>query len=1247
MEFSGSSASISSLNSLSSNLEVSKKQNQQILVWNCNGFYNKHEQIKLICKKYNPNILCFQEIRINPGSSLKLRGYSSVFKANSSRQGGVGILIKEGLIYEEILLDSELQAVAIKVEMGKTISIVNVYSSNSSELSLSDLEDLKSQIPRPCIISGDFNAHNPIWDPMHIRDSRGIVVEKFIENHNMILLNTGKYTRMPTVVGHRPSIIDLTFCDAEIGHLISWDTADDTYCSDHFPIILDISLKYDVSVTKKRFNIDKADWGEFRANANLSPFLEEVSNSENFKKIISEINDAAIKTTPICGGKNFKPGVPWWNSEIEIAVKERKKALKKFYRHINKENLIDYKKKNARSIYLIKKSKKESWEQYISKLTPSASSKEIWTKIRRIEGRTRSSQITSLITGDVTLLDSITIANTIGEHFFKSSSNASYSLEFQSKKQVVEQQFNLNPVNNFPELDSDFTLAELQFVMNKVKGKSPGPNGLSYAFFNCLSLVNKEILLHAYNRVWDSGDVPVDWKSSLIIPVAKILRPISANDFRPITLINCDSKLFEKMVNCRLIWALENNNLIGSEQAGFRKGHSTVNNLIILENHLSAALKNRLHSQVVFFDLTKAYDRVWKMIILNQLFEWGIGGKMLNFVYSFLNDRSFKVVNGIQKSHSFKLENGVPQGSSLSVTLFLVAMEAMASVLRKIVGLKFLLYADDLALFASGKVASDVNKVIQKGIDKLFEYAKDNGVTFSPTKTKTLHCCRRHICFTSPLKLGDDVIEEVESHRFLGLLFDKGLTWKNHINDLKFKCMKRLNIIKILGSHNWGAHRVTLLSTIKSIIISKLMYGSQIYGSAGKTYLRKLEPILNQAVRVATRAFVTSPIESLLGEAGFKTIEEHRELLTITTFLKIKENPKSLIYYEFYQNSSFLKNCNPKSFNSRAFDLVCKYDLEHTSLILKSNKLIAPWLFETFHINTDILLKSKKDTSSNEIQQLFLEFVRSHEGYHFIYTDGSKSLDDGCGYSVVSDDISRFKTNDLCSIFSIEAKAILTAVEYAQIAPYSNFMIATDSKSSLHAVKNRSNDEPIINNIRNGILNNTSKNIQLVWVPGHSGVSGNETADFHANLACSEWVNKDDSVSFKDIKTEAKRRWNDNVLARWRSSERNIFSILNFEFPANDANINQLTVKEAAVIARLRIGHTYITHNHRINRTPEPECECGEVLTVLHLLVECELTRTLRSDFNLKGSLDDILGPNADLYHVIKFLHEIDIFNLI
>ena len=100
-------------------------------------------------------------------------------------------------------------------------------------------------------------------------------------------------------------------------------------------------------------------------------------------------------------------------------------------------------------------------------------------------------------------------------------------------------------------------------------------------------------------------------------------------------------------------------------------GKSTVDHLVRQESFIRDAFLNKQEVVSVFFDLEKAYDKTWKHGILKDLFETGLQGQMPVFISKFLENRNFRVRLGSPLSDHFGQEIGVPQGSILSITLFM------------------------------------------------------------------------------------------------------------------------------------------------------------------------------------------------------------------------------------------------------------------------------------------------------------------------------------------------------------------------------------------------------------------------------------------------------------------------------------------------------------------------------------------------------------------------------------------------
>lgn len=221
-----------------------------------------------------------------------------------------------------------------------------------------------------------------------------------------------------------------------------------------------------------------------------------------------------------------------------------------------------------------------------------------------------------------------------------------------------------------------------------------------------------------------------------------------------------------------------------------------------------------------------------------------------------MRERTFKTIIGNIKSRSFTQENGVPQGSVLSVTLFLIAINTISTVLKPNGRVKFIMFANDSAIYISGPNIVVTHRLLQKTINEIHKWSLSTGFTFSQEKTEAIHFCRKRKCTrTLPLQINNQQIEYTETIKFLGVQFDSKLRWKQHIDATITKCKQNISIIRMLAHTNWGANRESLLKIYKSTILSKIDYGCQAYSSACNTYLKKLNTVQNNAIRLALGAF--------------------------------------------------------------------------------------------------------------------------------------------------------------------------------------------------------------------------------------------------------------------------------------------------------------------------------------------------------------------------------------------------------
>jgi hypothetical protein len=168
-----------------------------------------------------------------------------------------------------------------------------------------------------------------------------------------------------------------------------------------------------------------------------------------------------------------------------------------------------------------------------------------------------------------------------------------------------------------------FTMEELNLALGTLNpNKSPGPDNIHGLMISRLSNRGKQSLLEIFNLSWKLGRLSRDWKGALIIPIRKPNKKASSSEsYRPIALTNFSCKLMEKLILERLTFYLDSNNLFPSEQYGFRRGHSTVDQILYFRQRVrdSQNLKPSYHTIAVFLDLTKAFDRVWRNGLIIKL----------------------------------------------------------------------------------------------------------------------------------------------------------------------------------------------------------------------------------------------------------------------------------------------------------------------------------------------------------------------------------------------------------------------------------------------------------------------------------------------------------------------------------------------------------------------------------------------------------------------------------------------------
>jgi ribonuclease HI len=496
--------------------------------------------------------------------------------------------------------------------------------------------------------------------------------------------------------------------------------------------------------------------------------------------------------------------------------------------------------------------------------------------------------------------------------------------------------------------------------------------------------------------------------------------------------------------------------------------------------------------------------------------------------------------------------------------------------------------------------------------------------------------------------------------KFLGVIFDRRLNWKSHIDYIMEKCKKRLNLMRAVSGYHWGASKKSLLAIYKALIRSILDYGDVAYSSACKSYLDKLTSIQTEAMRICCGAPRGTAALTLQNECGELPLHLRRLNNSIKMGMKIlgsKDHPGKSIIQPHWTDYFKTQHSKGHSLYYRTHEFI---DSLNTSLMGPSFPSSPPWTNRKVEIDTSLVKKVNKKLDNPDYLKLnALELMSKYNLLTHIYTDGSKAEDIvAAAFTIPSLAIDRkYRLCNKSSVYAAELTAIKEAIVWILTSEYykdHQFVIFSDSLSVLTSMKeNSSKSRP---NLFNELMMHLSKldtgKVKFVWIPSHVDLSGNDRADTLAKEALSlDHVNSTNYIEMQEIYTLIKP----NIIEKWQkeydddhrgSNYKTICQIVNTDIKLSDPN-RQLEVQ----ITRLRLGMANTNYRlFKIGKHPSGLCDvCNVKDDIEHLLLRCKkenIGNILRnkcdlykSDFNLKTLLNE--GHlQRTIYSLIKIINK-------
>jgi len=483
-------------------------------------------------------------------------------------------------------------------------------------------------------------------------------------------------------------------------------------------------------------------------------------------------------------------------------------------------------------------------------------------------------------------------------------------------------------LNTSFELDSPITSVEiLDCIKNLKNNKATGDDLVLNEYIKSSANIFINVYVKLFNVILNNGIIPEKWFCGTIIPLYKKKGDKSNTDnYRGITIMSCLGKLFTSIINSRLTRFVDNLELIGAEQAGFRKGFSTVDHLFTFKCIIDLYLSRKKKLFCAFIDYKKAFDSVDRLCLWKKLLRYGITGKIFKVVFNlYKHAKSCVKVKG-SRSSFFSCLAGVRQGENLSPLLFAIFLCDLENFMStKYRGLSFLndtvhathqgegidlylhlfvlLYADDTILLAESK------EELQLAINAMKVYCDEYKLNINTNKTKVMVFSRGKIRIKPVIYFGEYALEVVFDYVYLGVTMCYNGTFTKAIKRL-YDIANRAMFALIKKGRRLCLNTDIMLKLFEHTIVPILLYGSEVWGFTNINLVEKLHLRFCKILLNVKKCTTTAMVYGELGQLPLARLVQCRLL---NFWFKLATCPNSKLSCILYKQ--MLAMHNNKSIN--------------------------------------------------------------------------------------------------------------------------------------------------------------------------------------------------------------------------------------------------------------------------------------------------------------------------------------------